>query len=391
MLRSYKFRLYPTKEQATLLEKHFGCARWIWNWALAKRTELWQKEHKSISCTSLCKEIPGLKQAEETKWLAEVNAQTLQAVTRNLDTAYTNFFREKTGFPKFKSKKGHQSFHCPQRCFVDFDTRKLNIPKIPSIKYKDKRRFTGVIKTVTVSRTPSGKYFASVLIENGLKDKASDKQIETANTVGVDLGLKTFCTLSTGEKIEAPKPLKWAQRKLRRAQRSLSRKKVGSKNREKCRKHVARIHERVVCIRRDFQHKLSTRLIRENQAVALETLNVTGMQKNHKLARSISDAGWSEFVYMLEYKARWHGKTILRIGQFEPSSRLCSCGVVNSALKLSDREWTCGSCGVAHDRDVLAANNIKNMALHPQNFLAQGMREFKPVESRRGSVKQECS
>jgi len=392
MLKSYKYRIYPTKSQTELLGKHFGCARWIYNWGLAKRIAAYTKEKKSIGIFSLINDLPQLKREVGTMWLSDVSSASLQAALRNLDTAYTAFFRKKAEFPKFKNKLQRQCYHLPAQCKIDFDTRKIFIPKFTEgIRCVIDRSFSGKIKTCTVSKTSTGKYFISVLVDNGIEVPAPKLNLISSDIVGVDLGLKHFAVLSTGEKIENPKPLKWAQRKLARVQRQLARKQKGSKNREKCRKRVALIHERVANRRRDFQHKLSTRLIRENQAVAVETLNVVGMQKNHRLARSISDAGWSAFVEMLEYKARWYGKSILRIGQFEPSSKLCSCGIINSELKLSQREWTCKSCGVTHDRDILAANNIKCMALNSQNFLAQGMREFKPVESgKRRTTKQEC-
>lgn len=374
-----------------MLKKHFGCARWVYNWGLAKRIELWEKEKKSVSGMRLKAQLPAMKQAEETKWLSEVNAQSLQAAMRNLDSAYTRFFREKKGFPKFKSRRGRQSFQCPQRVVVDFEQRRLSIPKIAGLKFRDDRHFEGDIKTVTISRTPTGKYFASILVDNGKAEPKPKKRIREQDVVGIDLGIKHFLTLSTGDKIENPRQLKWSMRKLRRVQRQLSRKKKGSSNREKCRQKVALVHERVANQRRDFHHKLSTRLIRENQAIAIENLNVIGMQQNTRLAQAISDAGWAQFIGMLEYKAHWTGKTILRIGRFEPSSKLCSCGVINQTLTLSQRTWKCSNCGVEHDRDLLAANNIKRMALHPQNFLTAGSREIKPVENGKSrSVKQEC-
>lgn len=380
MLRTYKVRLYPTKAQAVEIEKHFGCVRWVWNWGLAKRIESYERHKKSISRFDLDSELPKLKSREETVWLKEVNAQSLQSALRNLDAAYTGFFREKKGFPKFKHKRGRQSYQCPQKAKISFAPRLLSVPKIQNIRFRDTRIFTGDIKTVTICRTPTRKYYASVLVENGKPQPEPEKRIVERKVIGVDLGIKNFATLSTGEKIKNPRQLKWALRKLKRLQRSLSRKQKSSRNRDKCRHRLATVHEHVVNQRKDFQHKLSTRLIRENQAVAIETLGVSEMGQSRRLSQAISDAAWAQFASMLEYKARWNGKTVLRIGRFEPSSRLCSCGQLNHELKLRQRTWKCTGCGSRHDRDILAANNIKRMALHPKNFLAAGSREFTPVE-----------
>lgn len=382
-------RLYPTAEQADALARHFGCVRFIYNWALAIRISTYTETGKTVSQFELQKRLPILKKSEGTLWLADVNAQSLQSAVRNLDSAYVRFFNKKNRFPKFKTKRDKQSFQCPQGCSVDFQSKMLSLPRVKKIKFRDARAFSGQIKTVTISKTETGKYFASILVEDG-QPIPTAVPMSAGETLGLDLGLNHFATLSTGEKIANPKFLKLGIRRLVRAQRSLSRKKIGGSNREKCQRRVALIHERIANQRKDFQHKLSTRLIRENQAVALETLNVCGMQRNGRLARSIADAGWSQFVTMLEYKARWNGKTILRIGRFEPSSKLCSCGIINAELSLSDRVWTCIECGVTHDRDVLAASNIKRIALNTGKSLAQGMREFTPVETGKGwSLKQE--
>lgn len=382
MLKSYKYRLYPNDTQKVLMSKHFGCCRWVYNWALAKKIESWKTESKTMGRYELCAMIPSLKDDPASEWLSEVNAQSLQHELVNLEMAYGRFFKEKKGFPKFKSKKSRQRFQCPQRVSVDFETHKLSFPKIGEVKAIVDRKFDGKIKTVTVSRDPSGKYYASVLVETGVEVGAT-QPFDADSTVGIDLGLKDFATFSTGEKIGNPRFLKSSLNKLAREQRRLSRKQKGSNNRKKQRVKVALAFEKIRFQRQDFLHKLSTRIIRENQAVALETLNVAGMVKNRSLARSISDVGWSEFVRQLEYKANWYGKTVLRIGQFEPSSRLCTCGVINRDLKLSDREWTCQHCGAIHDRDVLAANNIKQMAL---SQLGRGTSEVTPVERKRGKA-----
>lgn len=366
MFRVTKYRLYPTKSQEVLLAKHFGCVRWIYNWALAKKQKAWVEHKENLSRFDLQKQIPYLRKTEETKWLREVICQSLQHALLNLDTAYTKFFKKKEGFPRFKSKHCcKQSFQVPQRGLVGSSF--VKIPKIGKINASVSRRVTGQVKTITISQI-AGKYFAAVLSETSDAFPVGQTTTE-AGTIGIDLGLKTFATLSTGEKIEAPKPLKANLKRLRRAQRKLSRKQKGGKNRAKQRLKVARIYEKISNIRNDFLHKLTTRLVRDSQTdtFAIEDLAVSNMVRNHKLARAISDAGWGTFRRFLGYKAERAGKNILAIGRFAPSSKQCSCGVKNEALTLADRRWTCTSCGQTHDRDILAAQNIKAFALHPRN------------------------
>jgi putative transposase len=382
MLRAYKYRLYPNSEQCVSLSKNFGCVRWVYNWALSRKIEAYQKENRSLSIFALSKELPKLKAAEETKWLAEADSQALVMSLRNLDNAFTRFFREKKGFPNFKSKKSNrQSFQIPQRVKVDFEKRKIILPKIGAVRAKLYRKFDGKIKTVTISKTPSGKYFASVLVETDEKPLPKP-EIRYETTIGVDLGLTHFAILSSGEKIENPKYLQKSLKRLKFLQRRLSRKKAGSKRRDKARICVAKLHERITNQRNDFLHKLSIRLIRENQTIALETLNVQGMMQNHRLAQSIGSASWSRFVEFLRYKAEWYGRNIVFVGRFEPSSKLCSvCGFHNSELTLADRTWICPSCQTEHDRDVNAATNIRKFALQSQNLVGRG-----PSETRSQSV-----
>ncbi len=368
ILKAFKYRLYPNNEQRTLLHKHFGCSRFVYNWGLETKTKIYKETKKSVSCIVLMNNLVKLK--GEHEWLYEVNAQCLQATLRNLDNAYTRFFREHKGFPKFKNKHSRQSFQCPQLNKVDFEKNTISIIKIKNIKAVLDRKFEGNIKTVTISKTPTGKYFASILVEtpNELKKKPKPNR---KKAVGIDLGLKHFITLSTGEKVENPKYLEHSSGKLALFGRRVSRKtNKESKRREKVKKKLALLYERVKNQREDFLHKLSTRLIRENQSICLEDLNVKGMVKNHCLARSISSASWSKFVTMLKYKGEWYGSNILQIGRFDPSSKLCSCGTINHDLKLKDRSWTCKACGKFHDRDVLAANNIKDFAFHKQSLIA---------------------
>lgn len=376
VLKSYKYRIYPSKKQENLLSKHFGACRWVYNDALAFRAKLWQEKKESISWVELLARLPVLKLKEDTVWLRDVSAASLQVSVLNLEKAYQAFFKQGFGFPKFKKRSGRQSFQYPQKVTINFEEKLIRFPKFMPMRFACSRRFEGTVKTVTVSRDPSGKYFASVLVETG-RDVPAPKPVTEEGMLGIDLGLSHFAVFSDGEKVSNPRFLKTSLDKLAREQRKMSRKVKGSKNRSKQRIRVALAHEKIRNQRNDFLHKLSTRIIRENQAVALEDLNVQGMQKNRKLSRAISDAGWSEFVRKLEYKARWHGKAVIRIGRFDPSSKLCTCGVINRTLKLSDRVWICDSCGTTHDRDVLAANNIKRFAI------GRVTPEFTPAESSR--------
>jgi putative transposase len=373
MLKAYKYRLYPTPEQRTLIEKHFGCARWVYNYGLAKKMQAYQQEQKNLSRFDIQAELPLLKKKEETAWLKEVNSQTLQASLENLDKAYTRFFREKKGFPKFKAKTGRQSFSAPQKTSVFWESGSVSVRKIPSIRAELSRRFEGLIKTSTISRTATGKYYISILVDTGTP--LPNKPVANiATACGIDLGIKDFATLSTGEKIANPKYLNKHIDRLRMLQRKGRKKIKGSENRKKHNLKVARLHERISNLRNNHLHQLSTRLIKESQfdTFCMEDLNVAGMVRNRKLSRAISDAGWGAFRQMMEYKCEWYGKNLLFIGRFEPSSKMCTCGYVHSELKLSDREWTCPNCNLIHDRDVLAANNIKAFTFHKQNKIPLG-------------------
>ena len=361
--KAYKYRLYPTKEQEVLLAKHFGSARWIYNYALNKKIVAYQTKKESLSRFTIQKDLVTLKKSEDTEWLKEVNSQTLQASLENLDKAFTKFFRDKKGFPKFKSKhNNHQSFSVPQNGKIDFETNCISLPKFKKpIRCKIHRKYSGNSKTFTISKTPSGKYFVSVLVEVDEVQK-TNKPICENQAVGVDLGIKTFATLSNGVEIENPKHLKRSLEKLKALQRKVSKKQRGSSNRKKAVKRLAVLHEKVANQRIDFLHKTTHYLVSEYDTICLETLRASNMIKNHKLAQALSDISIGKFNEILEYKAEWNGVNILRIGQFQPSSKMCSCGVINKDLKLSDRIWTCNSCGVKHDRDYLAANNIKRFA-----------------------------
>jgi putative transposase len=359
MIRAYRYRLYPTEEQAAFLNRQFGCVRYVYNWGLALATQTYQTQGQGLTRFQLDKRLTALKQ--ELPWLREVAAQPLQQALVHLDKAFTRFFREKRGYPRFKTKRGLQSAVYPQGVRVDWDHSMLYVPKAGWVRAVFSRQFTGRIKTVTVRRVPSGKFFVSVLVED--ESPIPDPVPETADrAVGVDLNLHDFAVLSTGEKIPHSKWLEQELQRLKALQRRLMRKAKGSKNRNKVRRQIARLQERVANRRQDFLHKLSTALLRRFDTVCLEDLNVSGMMHNRALARRIAQSGWAEFRRQLEYKASWSGKHIRVIGRFEPSSRLCCCGYYNHALTLADRAWTCPQCGRHHDRDVLAANNIKRFA-----------------------------
>ena len=368
MLKAYKYRLYPTKTQEVLLAKHFGCARYIYNYGLERKIKSYAETKKSVSRFTIQADLPKMKKDESTKWLSEVNSLSLQAALLNLDMAFTRFFKEKKGFPKFKSKHDNrQSFQVPQNTEVDYESKRVYLPKFKEgIKCKFDRQFSGKIKTSTVSRTPSGKYFISILVEtpDTLPEK---KPIDENKAVGVDLGIKTFATLSDGTEIQNPKYLKKALKKLKRLQRSVSRKVKGSNKRKKAVKLLARQYEKVTDKRKDFLHKTSKYLIDHYDTICLETLSASNMVKNHRLAQALSDISIGTFNAYMDYKAEWYGKNIIRIGRFEPSSKMCFCGHINSGLKLSDRVWTCPSCGAVNQRDLLAAQNIKKFAFKLNN------------------------
>ena len=337
----------------------------------------YQTEKKLLSCFDIQAEIPLLKKDEKTEWLKNVNSQTLQASVEHLDKAYSKFFKEKKGFPNFKSKHDNrQSFSVPQNGKVDFEASKLSLPKFKTdIKIVLHRKFEGKSKSITISKTPTGKYFASVLVEMN-EIIPTKTPIDENKAVGIDLGIKTFAVLSDGLSIENPRNLKRSLKRLKQCQRAMSRKKKGSSNRNKARLRLASIHEKVTNQRIDFLHKTSNMIVQNYDTICLETLTANNMMKNHKLAQALSDIAIGKFNTQLEYKAKWYGKNILRIGRFEPSSRLCTCGIINKELKLSDRVWTCKSCNITHDRDVLASNNIKRMAFHSQNKIRVERSEF---------------
>lgn len=374
MLKTYEYRLYPTKEQEILLDKHFGCVRLVYNKALALKKKLWEDNKETISCYSLCHELTKWKQTDEFSFLYEVSNPALQQAIRHLDTAYKNFF-SKGGYPKFKSKKSKQSYSVIDHCYVDFDSNKIRIPKFQEgIIARIDREFDGRIKTCTIKKTTTGKYFISVLVEDN-KELPETLPITEETTVGIDLGINKLAVISNGEKIENMNYLRNYEKRLKVLQRIVSRKCKGSNRQKKAYKKVALLHEYIRNCRKDYLHKFTSKLVNDNQinTICLEDLNVSGMVQNHNLAKSISDSAFREIRRQLEYKCKWSGKNLLVIGRFYPSSKTCnSCGYIKEDLTLRDREWSCPVCGVIHDRDLNASRNIRDEALRDYNS-RQGM------------------
>jgi putative transposase len=378
--KAVQVRLYPSKEQETQLAQAFGCARWWWNYALNKSIETYKETGKGLSRAALNAFLPVLKKAEDTIWLGDCYSQVLQATTLNLTTAYKNFFDKRAGFPKFKSKHGKQSIQYPQN--VKIVDGNIKLPgNIGIVKAKIHRLIEGKVKTVTISKTPSGKYLASMLIEV----EGENPTISEGKIYGIDLGVKHFAVVTDGEKVskyDNPKHLAKHEKNLKRKQQKLARKQKGSNSRNRYRKTVAKVYEQVSNSRQDFLHKLSYKLVSDSQAVIVENLHVKGMVRNHNLAKSISDAGWGTFTNFLDYKLKHKGGKFVEIDRWFPSSKLCSnCFYQVSEMPLDVREWTCPHCGTHHDRDGNAAINIR----------AEGIRMIKAEGSAVSAVGGEVS
>ena len=363
--KSYKFRLYPNQEQMFLFEKTFGCSRFIWNQMLADKIRYYKETGKTLKNTPA-------QYKKEYPWLKEVDSLALANTQLNLQKAYKSFFQSGFGFPNFKSKKKmySQSYQTNnQKGTIAIESGKVKLPKIGWVCLKQHRKMTGLIKGATISKTATGKYYISILCETDIHPYP-----KTKSSIGIDLGLEHFAILSTGEKIENPRFLISASKKLAREQKILSRRGLLAKQRGKklddCMNYqkqhlkVAKLHENVSNQRKDFLHKLSTSLIKNHDIICIEDLSSKNLMKNRKLAKSITDASWSEFVRMLEYKADWYEKQVSKISRWYPSSQLCSNCKMNSGKKpLHVREWICENCGTHHDRDLNASLNILNEGL----------------------------
>ena len=349
MFRAYKMRIFPTDEQKTLIAKTFGCCRWYWNQALHDNIEYYKENGKGKITTPA-------KYKAENEWLKEIDAMALCNTQMDLQSAFSKFFKEpNVGFPKYKSKKRPKnSYKTTSSRGYDVSNEYIKLPKLKAIKLINHRHKTGTCKSATISLTSSGKYYVSCLFEEDV-----DFLPETDKEVGVDLGLADLAICSDGTKFPVLRALRKNLAKLKKEQRKLSKMTFGSNCYLKQKQRIAELHEHIANQRKDYLHKVSYKLINENQVVCLEDLNVKGLLKNHHLALSISDVGWSEFVSMLQYKANWYGRTVQKIGRFYPSSQICSsCGCITGKKPLHIREWICPECGARHDRDVNAAKNI---------------------------------
>ncbi len=359
-------RIYPTDEQKVLFANTFGCCRFVYNWALNMKITAYKERKETLGNVYLTNLMKKELKAEN-EWLTEVNSQSLQSALRNLGTAYTNFFRntKAVGFPRYRSCKDRQSFLCPQHCRVDFSKNTITIPKAKDIPAVLHRKFRGIVKTVTISMTSLGRYFASVLVGTDIQERPKSA-VKNNTTIGIDLGIKTLAVCSDGRTFDNPKNLFRSLNRLALLQKRLSRRQKGFSNRNKARIKVSRLQECISNQRKDILHKITYTLTHNSQVrtICMEDLNVKGMIRNHHLAQSVADASFGMFLTMLEYKCKWYGVIFVKIDRFAPSSKTCGkCGYVYKGLKLSDRSWICPNCGMLHDRDYNVACNIKEFGL----------------------------
>ncbi|OQA12012.1 MAG: putative transposase [bacterium ADurb.Bin363] len=373
MLYTYRFRLEVTEEERLFLSKQIGCCRFVYNYLLNKSIEEYKESKKPFNYYELKKELPLLK--KEYEFLKEGNSQSLQEAVKNLKSAFCNFFEGRAKFPVFKKKKDSNSISIPQHFSIKCD--RLSIPKLKSeIKIKLHREIEGSIKNISITKTGTYNYYVNILVEKEIEVKK-----QGGCMVGLDVGLTHFVTISTGEKIGHPKILNKSEKKLKKEKRRLSRKCKGSKNREKARYKVALVYEKIKNQRKDFLHKLSRRIVDENQVIIVEDINVKGLLKNRHLSKSISDSGWGIFTVMLEYKSKLYGSIFHKVDTFYPSSKVCNnCKYKNKNLKLSDRIWVCPCCGSVLDRDLNASLNIRDEGFANLKALGYEFPEVMPVE-----------
>jgi len=376
-MNTYKFKILPTRAQQDRLDQMFGCSRFVWNYFLdlnnkiyleAKEKDLKKKHLNYYDCAN---QLTDLKKKNE--WLKEANSQSLQQTLKDLDTSYNRFFKKQSGFPNFKSKKNRQSFRIPQ--FFELNENQISFPKFKEgIKTIVHREIKGNIKYAAISKTKTEKYFVSITTDYEVKKKRTSN-----NSIGIDLGIEDFAVSSDGKKYNLE--LKRNDSKIKFLHRKLSKKKNGSNNKKKARLQLALQYEKAENRKQDFQHKLSDKLCKENKLIAIEDLNIKGMVKNHCLAKSISNQSWYSFITKLEYKSERYSGKIEKTNRFYPSSKTCSnCGYINQDLTLKNREWTCKECGVKHDRDILASQNILAQVQRELNLKGGGNRHLKPVE-----------
>lgn len=375
--KSYKFRIYPNKEQKMLIHKTFGCSRFIYNYFLSLWNESYETTGKGLSYNKCSLMLTEMKKEEEFSFLKEVDSTALQSSLQHLDDGFKRFFKKQNRKPRFKSRKNNVQSYVTKKVRENIKIleNKIRLPKLGYIRFKKSREVNGKILNAMISKTKTDKYFISIACEIELFNLP-----KTDNNIGIDLGLTHFAILSDGNKIENPKYLEKSIKKIQKLSKQLSRKREiakksnipieNAKNYQKQKKQLAKLHEKVRNQRLDFLHKLSTKIILENDIICIEDLNIKGLLKNHRLAKSISSVGWSKFITMLEYKADWYGKEVIKINRFYPSSQLCSCCGENTGKKpLNVREFRCPYCGCEHDRDVNASRNILNegLRLHSLN------------------------
>ena len=358
-------RLFPNKEQEVLLSKHFGSIRFVYNLFLDRRTKFYleakekQLAKKTLTYVDMAKELTQIKSKEETKWLNEVNSQSLQHSLKHLDGAYNRFFKKLAKFPRFKSKKNKQSFRIPQ--FVTIDNKRIHFPKFKEgIKIDLHREIEGEINYATITRNKAGQYYACIGVTRHIEPKSKSDKV-----VGIDLGIKSLVVCSDGQRFDNIKTTKKYEQKLRLRQKELSRTKKGSKGRDKARLNVGKVQVKIASIRHNHLHQITSKLIRDNQTIVCEDLSVKNMMANHCLAKSIGDASWGELVRQLTYKAGWYGRKLVKIDRYFPSSKTCShCGYINEGLTLDQREWECPRCQENLDRDFNASLNILRQGLN---------------------------